>query len=215
MIHKIIKYSKNSIRLLKQSLEDGNIIAVPTDTVYGLIADAYNEKAINKIFKTKLRPKKLQLIIFVSSIEEAKKIGHFSKYDELLAKAFWPGDLTLIVKRKSNKIFYGHKSSTTVGIRIPNHKALLNLLIETKKPLASTSANSHKGKTPKNIKELDIISNKEITYTLVSNHKIAGSESTIVSLINDKINILRSGRISISMIEAQIKNLQKLSLIHI
>ena len=174
-----------------------------------MIADAYNEKAVNKIFKTKLRPKKLPLIIFVSSIEEAKKIGHFSKYDELLAKAFWPGDLTLIVKRKSNKIFYGHKSSTTVGIRIPNHKALLNLLIETKKPLASTSANSHKGKTPKNIKELDIISNKEITYALVSNHKIAGSESTIVSLINDKINILRSGRISISMIEAQIKNLQK------
>jgi L-threonylcarbamoyladenylate synthase len=209
MIHKIIKYSKNSIRLLKQSLEDGNIIAVPTDTVYGLIADAYNEKAVNKIFKTKLRPKKLPLIIFVSSIEEAKKIGHFSKYDELLAKAFWPGDLTLIVKRKSNKIFYGHKSSTTVGIRIPNHKALLNLLIETKKPLASTSANSHKEKAPKNIKELDIISNKEITYALVSNHKIAGSESTIVSLINDKINILRSGRISISMIEAQIKNLQK------
>ena len=209
MIHKIIKYSKNSIRLLKQSLEDGNIIAVPTDTVYGLVADAYNEKAVNKIFKTKLRPKKLPLIIFVSSVEEAKKIGHFSKYDELLAKAFWPGDLTLIVKRKSNKIFYGHKSSTTVGIRIPNHKALLNLLIETKKPLASTSANSHKGKTPKNIKELDIISNKEITYALVSNHKIAGSESTIVSLINDKINIFRSGRISISMIEAQIKNLQK------
>ena len=209
MIHKIIKYSKNSIRLLKQSLEDGNIIAVPTDTVYGLIADAYNEKAVNKIFKTKLRPKKLPLIIFVSSIEEAKKIGHFSKFDELLAKAFWPGDLTLIVKRKSNKIFYGHKSSSTVGIRIPNHKALLNLLIETKKPLASTSANSHKDKTPKNIKELDIISNKEITYALVSNHKIAGSESTIVSLINDKINILRSGRISISMIEAQIKNLQK------
>ena len=209
MIHKIIKYSKNSIRLLKQSLENGNIIAVPTDTVYGLIADAYNEKAINKIFKTKLRPKKLPLIIFVSSIKEAKKIGHFSKYDELLAKAFWPGDLTLIVKRKSNKIFYGHKSFTTVGIRIPNHKALLNLLIETKKPLASTSANSHKGKTPKNIKELDIVWNKEITYALVSNHKIAGSESTIVSLINDKINILRSGRISISMIEAQIKNLQK------
>ena len=208
MIHKIIKYSKNSIRLLKQSLEDGNIIAVPTDTVYGLIADAYNEKAINKIFKTKLRPKKLPLIIFVSSIKEAKKIGHFSKYDELLAKAFWPGDLTLIVKRKSNKIFYGHKSFTTVGIRIPNHKALLNLLIETKKPLASTSANSHKGKTPKNIKELDIVWNKEITYALVSNHKIAGSESTIVSLINDKINILRSGRISISMIEARIKNLQ-------
>ena len=209
MIHKIIKYSKNSIRLLRQSLEDGNIIAVPTDTVYGLIADAYNEKAVNKIFKTKLRPKKLPLIIFVSSIEEAKKIGHFSKFDELLAKAFWPGDLTLIVKRKSNKIFYGHKSSSTVGIRIPNHKALLNLLIETKKPLASTSANSHKEKTPKNIKELDIISNKEITYALVSNHKIVGRESTIVSLINDKINIFRSGRISISMIEAQIKNLQK------
>ena len=209
MIHKIIKYSKNSIRLLRQSLEDGNIIAVPTDTVYGLIADAYNEKAVNKIFKTKLRPKKLPLIIFVSSVEEAKKIGHFSKYDELLAKAFWPGDLTLIVKRKSNNIFYGHKSFTTVGIRIPNHKALLNLLIETKKPLASTSANSHKEKTPKNIKELDIISNKEITYALVSNHKIAGSESTIVSLINDKIHIFRSGRISISMIEAQIKNLQK------
>ena len=162
MIHKIIKYSKNSIRLLKQSLDDGNIIAVPTDTVYGLIADAFNEKAVNKIFRTKLRPKKLPLIIFVSSIKEAKKIGHFSQYDELLANAFWPGDLTLIVKKKSNKIFYGYKSSTTVGIRIPNHKALLNLLVETKKPFASTSANLHNGKTPRNIDELDIISNKEI-----------------------------------------------------
>jgi L-threonylcarbamoyladenylate synthase len=83
MNQKIIKYSKNTIRLLCQSLDNGNIIAVPTDTVYGLIADAHNENAVNKIFKAKLSPKKLPLIIFVSSIEEAKKIGHFSKYDDI------------------------------------------------------------------------------------------------------------------------------------
>ena len=82
-------------------------------------------------------------------------------------------------------------------------------MVETKKPFASTSANSHNGKTPRNIDELEIISNKEIAYALISNHKITGTESTIVSMINDKINILRPGRISKPMIEAQIKNLQK------
>ena len=71
MNQKIVKYSKNTIRLLCQSLDNGNIIAVPTDTVYGLVADAHNENAVNKIFKAKLRPKKLPLIIFL----EQKKIG--------------------------------------------------------------------------------------------------------------------------------------------
>ena len=208
MIHKIIKYSKNSIRLLIQSLENGNIIAVPTDTVYGLIANAYNEKAVNKIFKIKSRPKKLPLIIFVASIKDAKKIGFFTEYDELLAKAFWPGDLTLVVRRKNKKIFYGHKSFTTVGIRIPKHKALIDLIEKAKVPLASTSANFHKGKTPKNFNELDIISDKKISYVMKSNHKIEGVESTIVTLINKKIEVLRPGSISRKMIKDEIKNLQ-------
>ena len=209
MNQKVIKYSKNNIRLLSQSLEDGNIIAVPTDTVYGLIADASNENAVNKIFKAKSRPKKLPLIIFVSSLKEAKKIGFFSREEIQLAKTFWPGDLTLVVKKKKKNIFYGHKSFSTIGIRIPKHKALLDLLKKYNKPLASTSANSHKQVAPKHINELDIISSNYITYAMKSTHKIEGTESTIVSMINKKIKILRKGKISSKMLNLAVKNLQK------
>ena len=209
MNQKVIKYSKNNIRLLSQSLENGNIIAVPTDTVYGLIADASNENAVNKIFKAKSRPKKLPLIIFVSSLKEAKKIGFFSREEIQLAKNFWPGDLTLIVKKKKKNIFYGHKSFSTIGIRIPKHKALLDLLKEYKKPLASTSANSHKQTAPKHINELAIISSNYISYAMKSSHKIEGTESTIVSMINKKIKILRKGRINAKLLKLALKYLQK------
>ncbi len=73
MNQKIVKYSKNTIRLLCQSLDNGNIIAVPTDTVYGLIADAHNENAVNKIFKAKLRPKKTAINNICSIIRCGKK----------------------------------------------------------------------------------------------------------------------------------------------
>ena len=209
MSQKIIKYSKNSIRLFKKSLDNGKIIIVPTDTVYGLVADAYNEKAVNKIFQIKSRPKKLPLILFVSSIEEAKKIAIFSEEEEVVARAFWPGDLTLVLKRKSNKIFYGYKSNQTVGIRIPKHKALLSLIEKFNKPLASTSANSHKGITPKSISEIDIISHEDVAYVMTSRHKLEGYESTIVSIIDKTIQILRPGRINKKMIKSKIKSLQK------
>ena len=209
MNQKIVKYSKNTIRLLCQSLDNGNIIAVPTDTVYGLIADAHNENAVNKIFKAKLRPKKLPLIIFVPSLNAAKKIGFFSKEDIRLAKVFWPGDLTLVVKKKKKNIFYGHKAFSTIGIRIPKHRALLDLLKNYKRPLASTSANTHKQVAPTHVDKLDIISNNYVSYALSSLHKIEGTESTIVSFINKEIEIIRKGRITSKMLNNAIKSRQK------
>ena len=209
MHNKIIKYSKNNIELLKESLVNGEVIAVPTDTVYGLVANAYNEKAVNKIFQIKSRPKKLPLIIFVASLADAKKIGYFSKREELIAKAFWPGDLTLVVKKKNKKIFYGHNLLATVGIRIPKHKALLTLLKEINIPLASTSANVHGGKIQKDIDKLEILGKKNLSYALTSMHKIEGNESTIVSLENDKVKIIRKGRIGKKIIEKLLKHPQK------
>ena len=209
MNQKIVKYSKNTIRLLCQSLYNRNIIAEPTDTVYGQIADAHNENAVNKIFKAKLRPKKLPLIIFVPSLNAAKKIGFFSKEDIQLAKVFWPGDLTLVVKKKKKNIFYGHKAFSTIGIRIPKHRALLDLLKNYKRPLASTSANTHKQVAPTHIDKLDIISNNYVSYALSSLHKMEGTESTIASFINKKIEIIRKGRSTLSMLNSAIKRRPK------
>ena len=97
----------------------------------------------------------------------------------------------------------------TVGIRIPKHKALLTLLKEINIPLASTSANVHGGKIQKNIDKLEILGKKNLSYALTSMHKIEGNESTIVSLENDKVKIIRKGRIGKKIIEKLLKHPQK------
>ena len=117
--------------------------------------------------------------------------------------------MTLVVKKKKKNIFYGHKAFSTIGIRIPKHEALLDLLKNYRKPLASTSANTHKQVAPTHIDKLDIISNNYVSYALSSLHKIEGTESTIVSFINKKIEIIRKGRITSKMLNNALKNQQK------
>ena len=102
MLNKIKKSSNDTIQLASRSLQNGEVIVMPTDTVYGLAALAEDESAVKKIFKIKNRPKTMPLIIFVRSLEEAKKIAEFNELDIILAKNFWPGPLTLILNKKKS-----------------------------------------------------------------------------------------------------------------
>ncbi len=205
MKFKIKNYSKNSIQLAARSLQNGSTIILPTDTVYGIAALAENKKAVEKIFKIKKRPKSLPLIIFVRSIKEAHKIAEFSPLDIILAKKLWPGPLTLILKKKKNKIHNGDKRLSKIGIRIPKNKTVLAILNKIKKPLATTSANLHKEKNSRKIDNLSILENENIKIALSSNEKMSFKESTLLETLKKEVKIIRSGQINKKTIRKVIK----------
>ena len=206
MLNKIKKSSNDTIQLASRSLQNGEVIVMPTDTVYGLAALAEDESAVKKIFKIKNRPKTMPLIIFVRSLEEAKKIAEFNELDIILAKNFWPGPLTLILNKKKKKIYNGDKRLSKIGIRIPRNKAMLSLLNNIKKPLATTSANLHKEKNERSIKNLKILSNKDLKTAIFSNEKMTFKESTLVATYDNEVKILRYGQLNKSQIRKVIKS---------
>jgi L-threonylcarbamoyladenylate synthase len=206
MLNKIKKSSIDTIQLASRSLQNGDVIVMPTDTVYGLAAQAENESAVQKIFKIKNRPKTMPLIIFVRSLEEAKKIAKFNELDIILAKNFWPGPLTLILDKKQKKIYNGDRRLSKIGIRIPKNKATLRLLNYIKKPLATTSANLHKEKNEKNIKKLKVLSNKYIKTAIFSKEKMAFKESTLIATSSNEVKILRLGQVNKSQLRKVIKS---------
>ena len=206
MLNKIKKSSNDTIQLASRSLQNGEIIVMPTDTVYGLAALAENESAVKKIFKIKNRPKSMPLIIFVRSLEEAKKIAKFNELDIILARNFWPGPLTLILNKRKKKIYNGDKRLSKIGIRIPRNKAMLSLLNNIKKPLATTSANLHQEKNERSIKNLKILLSKDLKTAIFSNEKMTFKESTLVATYANEVKILRHGQLNKSQIRKVIKS---------
>ena len=206
MLNKIKKSSNDTIQLASRSLQNGEVIVMPTDTVYGLAALAEDESAVKKIFKIKNRPKTMPLIIFVRSLEEAKKIAEFNELDIILAKNFWPGPLTLILNKKKKIIYNGDKRLSKIGIRIPRNKTMLSLLNNIKKPLATTSANLHKEKNGRSIKNLKILFSKDLKTAIFSNEKMTFKESTLVATYANEVKILRHGQLNKSQIRKVIKS---------
>ena len=206
MLNKIKKSSNDTIQLASRSLQNGEVIVMPTDTVYGLAALAEDESAVKKIFKIKNRPKTMPLIIFVRSLEEAKKIAEFNELDIILAKNFWTGPLTFILNKRKKIIYNGDKRLSKIGIRIPRNKAMLSLLNNIKKPLATTSANLHKEKNERSIKNLKILSNKDLKTAIFSNEKMTFKESTLVATYANEVKILRHGQLNKSQIRKVIKS---------
>ena len=205
MSSKIKKYSKNSIKSATKSLQNGSIIIIPTDTLYGIAANAQNNKAVNNIFKVKKRPKTFPLIIFVRSIEAAKKIAKFSKLDNILAHHFWPGPITLILKKKKINIHNGDKRLSKIGIRIPKNKVVESLLEKSKMYLSTTSANLHKEKNIKKIENLKIIANNNVEMAILGKEKMTFQESTLVETSDKEVRILRKGQINPNEIRKVLK----------
>ena len=125
MKSKIINLNSNNIKIITRSLLIGKTIVIPTDTVYGIAADAKSFQGVENIFKIKKRPKRFPLILFTHSIAEAKKLAIFSPFEEYLASKYWPGPLTLILKKKGKKFYNGDKRLSKVGIRIPKNKDVI------------------------------------------------------------------------------------------
>lgn len=193
---------KKEIKEASNLLQQGYVVAIPTETVYGLAANAFDEKAVAQIFEIKKRPLLNPLIVHIKSIDYLDTIAKNIPAVALnLANHFWPGALTLVLEKKSNipDIVTGGKN--TVGIRIPSHPIALSLLDELDFPLAAPSANPFGYISPTTSEHVQKQLGNKISYILEGGSCEKGIESTIIGFENNKPILYRVGAISIEEIE--------------
>jgi len=202
---RIIKISSEnfnkSIEEAIGSIKKGEVVVCPTDTIYGLIADAQNEKAVKKIFKIKKRKKKKALPIFIKDVKMAEKLALINKEQKFFLKKAWPGGITVVLKRKKSyylpEVLFG--GTETIGLRIPRYK-LINILIkEVNRPLVGTSANiSGKPGLNKIGKVLNQFKGRKFQPNLMidAGNLKKNKPSTIIDLTGRNSKILRAGGLS-------------------
>lgn len=207
---------------LKQAakfIKSGNVVAFPTETVYGLGADASNEQACQKVFKIKKRPSINPLIVHVATMRQAKTIGEFNADAIKLSEVFWPGPLSIVVPLKSGANIAASVLSgmTTVALRIPSHNIALELIRKSATPIAAPSANPSgyiSSTTLQHVQEH--FANDPDIFILEDNLNDCkcqyGIESTIVDSTTNNLTILRDGFITLEALEKVIgKKLDKTS----
>jgi L-threonylcarbamoyladenylate synthase len=192
-----------NIEIAKQLLEKGELVAIPTETVYGLAGNALNEMAVLKIFKVKDRPQFDPLIVHVASLEKAKElVVEFPENAERLAAQFWPGPLTLLLKKKSHIPDLVTSGLDTVGVRCPNHELTRTLLQQLAFPLAAPSANPFGYISPTRPEHVNEQLGDKIKYVLDGGECVVGIESTIVGFEDDLPVVYRLGGLSVEQIES-------------
>ncbi|WP_033541509.1 L-threonylcarbamoyladenylate synthase [Planococcus sp. CAU13] len=184
-------------------IRDGGIVAFPTETVYGLGADATNAEAVGKIFEAKGRPSDNPLIVHVDSKESA--VGYAEEVSDKALKlmdAFWPGALTLILKSKPGVFAMNVTADLdTVGIRVPNHPVALNLLKRLKLPIAAPSANTSGKPSPTLAEHVYHDMEGKIPLILDGGPTKIGIESTVLDMTSEPPVILRPGNVTKQQIE--------------
>jgi L-threonylcarbamoyladenylate synthase len=193
----------NDIAEAVKILNQEDIVAIPTETVYGLAGNIYSEKAIRKIFEVKQRPFFNPLIIHIHSIDQIEEIAsEFPLKAQELASAFWPGPLTLILAKNSIIPDIITAGMQTVGIRMPNHPITLNLLKQLSFPLAAPSANPFNRISPTHSSHVEDYFKHDIKMVLEGGICNNGIESTIIGFEDkDQPTLFRLGSISIEEIE--------------
>ena len=180
-----------------QLLRAGELVAFPTETVYGLGADASNVSAVAKIFAVKGRPQDHPLIVHVPGVEHLDRWAcEVPEKARALAKAFWPGPLTLIVKRRPEVIDAITGGQDTVGIRVPNHPLALELLKAFDGGVAAPSANRFGHVSPTTAQHVHDELGDAVAMILDGGPCQVGIESTIVDLTGERTTILRPGMVS-------------------
>ncbi len=192
-----------NIQTAAELLKAGQVVAMPTETVYGLAADIANESAVKQIFALKGRPENHPLIIHISNIDQLKAYAvHIPEYAFQLAKHFWPGPLTLVLFKSEQVGDWVTGGQDTVGIRMPNHSLALHLIEQVGNPLAAPSANLFGKISPTHVKHVQDEFGNAI-HILDGGACEVGIESTIIDATQqDVCTILRPGMISEQQIKA-------------
>lgn len=197
-IYRIDQLSQTQITEMAAQIEAGAVVAFPTDTVYGIGTNAFNEGSISRIYHIKNRPTKAALQILVSSKEQAQEITRWSEEADKLSAAFWPGGLTLILpaNEKGQPLLRGFAG---LGLRVPAYEPLTKILQQMKVPLASTSANIHGDPViTQEEKILEFCQGKADIVLLGGN--LSSCSSSVVELTSS-VKILREGTVSKAALE--------------
>lgn len=177
-------------------LRNGEVVAIPTETVYGLAADASNAAAIQKVYATKQRPANNPLIVHISDADQVENwASSFPPLAQKLAQAFWPGPLTLVLPAKDSVLPVVRAGEPTVALRVPNHPVALQLLKQSGLGLAAPSANKYTQLSPTTAAH--VASGLGDNVAVLDGGACAvGIESTIVSVDGDGWRLLRHGMIT-------------------
>lgn len=194
-------------------IRDGKLVAFPTETVYGLGADATNNDACLKIFAAKKRPANNPLIIHVTTLEQAQNIGEFSKTAKRIAQAFWPGPISIVLPLKVNSGIAPAALAglNTVALRVPAYQIALDFINEAGRPIAAPSANPSNYISPTNINHVrsHFIDNPEIFILSLDDYQSSyGLESTIIDTSTPYPIILREGSITAEIISQELKDIK-------
>ncbi len=199
---KILKPTQEGIKAACDILKNGGVVAIPTETVYGLFADATKADACANIFKAKERPQDNPLIVHISDYEMLKDVASEIPEDAIkLSEAFWPGPLTIILKKKNVIPDETSAGLDTVGIRMPSNPVVLEIISKTRLPLAGPSANRSGRPSPTDAITVFNDLNGRIPLVLDGGQCKIGVESTVISLVDEQPILFRPGYVTARQIE--------------
>lgn len=195
--------SAEAIARAAQLVAAGEPVAMPTETVYGLAADATNAAAVARIYAAKGRPSFNPLIVHVADLAAAQAIGHFDEAALALARAHWPGPLTLVVPLRDNAGVAALVTAglSTIALRVPAHRAMQALLRATNKPLAAPSANASGKISATRAEHVAASLGERVALIIDGGPCERGLESTIVAATGGPLRLLRRGPIEIDAVE--------------
>ena len=188
----------NTIAAAADALKRGELVAFPTETVYGLGADATNDKAVALVYATKGRPSFNPLIAHVADADAAFRLGVFPDMAKTLAKAFWPGPLTIVVERAPGcpVSLLASTGLSSIAIRVPNHPVALALLRQFGWPLVGPSANPSGRVSPTSAEHVRRYLGAKVAMILDGGRCKVGVESTVIGFLDGTPKLLRPGGIS-------------------
>ena len=193
----------NDVRQAAEILRGGGLVAFPTETVYGLGADATNDLAVARIYEAKGRPQFNPLIAHVAEVDAALALAEFSEAALALAARFWPGPLTLVLPRKAGcpVSLLASAGLPSIALRVPQHSLALELIRETGRPIVAPSANPSGRISPTTAAHVREGLGTKVDMVLDGGRCAVGLESTIVSLLDDTPRLLRAGGLARDKIE--------------
>ncbi len=192
---------KNGISTACEILKNGGVVAIPTETVYGLAANAYDENAISKIFEAKGRPQDNPLIVHIANIETLCEIARdIPKSAYLLAERFWPGPLTIVLNKTDKVPSCVSAGLSTVAVRMPSNAIAQKIISQSELPLAAPSANLSGSPSPTTANHVINDLDGKIDAVIMGEGCAVGVESTVVSLTGDRSVLLRPGGITLEQL---------------
>lgn len=197
-----------SIKAAADILVSGGIVAIPTETVYGLAASAFDDNAIKKVFEAKGRPQDNPLIVHIADYEALREIAFDIPKTALeCAKVFWPGPFTMVLKKTEKIASSVSRGLDTVAVRMPNNQTALSVIKESGLALAAPSANASGSPSPTTAEHVLADLDGKIDAVIMGERSSVGVESTVVSFVGDQPRLLRPGAVTLEQLKEIVPNI--------